>query len=98
MEFVVCINNQDYSASLEIRKIYQVLPDPKANKIWRRLLIPQSLFYGHRVIRTPPTSSCYLSLKSSQKPCFCAGLCILTDLKNKLVGCVSNAHAPSTII
>ena len=27
MEFVVCINNQDYSASLEVRKIYQVLPD-----------------------------------------------------------------------
>lgn len=31
MEFVICINNTDYSASLEIRKIYQVLPDPKAN-------------------------------------------------------------------
>ena len=31
MEFVVCINNQDYSASLEVRKIYQVLPDPQAN-------------------------------------------------------------------
>ncbi|WP_199246999.1 hypothetical protein [[Phormidium] sp. ETS-05] len=32
MEFVVCINNQDYAASLEVRKIYQVLPDPGANK------------------------------------------------------------------
>jgi hypothetical protein len=31
MKFVVCINNQDYSASLEIRKIYQTLPDPEAN-------------------------------------------------------------------
>lgn len=31
MKFVVCINNQDYSASLEVRKIYQVLPDLKAN-------------------------------------------------------------------
>ncbi|MFM9265232.1 hypothetical protein [Tychonema sp. BBK16] len=31
MEFVVCINNQDYSASLEVRKIYQVLPDTQAN-------------------------------------------------------------------
>ena len=31
MEFVVCINNQDYSASLEVRKIYQVLHDPQAN-------------------------------------------------------------------
>ena len=31
MEFVVCINNQEYSASLEFRKIYQVLPDEQAN-------------------------------------------------------------------
>ncbi len=31
MKFVVCINNQDYSASLEVRKIYQVLPDSQAN-------------------------------------------------------------------
>lgn len=30
MKFVVCIKNQDYSASLEIRKIYQTLPDPEA--------------------------------------------------------------------
>lgn len=31
MEFVVCINNQDYPASLEVRKIYQVIRDPNAN-------------------------------------------------------------------
>jgi hypothetical protein len=31
MEFVVCIKNQDYSASLEVRKIYQVLPDSQAD-------------------------------------------------------------------
>lgn len=31
MEFVVCINNSGYSASLEVRKIYQILPDPKVN-------------------------------------------------------------------
>jgi hypothetical protein len=28
--FVVCINNQDYPASLEVRKIYQVIPDNRA--------------------------------------------------------------------
>lgn len=28
--FVVCINNQDYPASLEVRKIYQVIPDIRA--------------------------------------------------------------------
>lgn len=30
MEFVVCINSTNDSASLEVRKIYQVLPDPQA--------------------------------------------------------------------
>jgi hypothetical protein len=28
--FVVCIDNSDYEASLELHKIYQVLPDPDA--------------------------------------------------------------------
>lgn len=29
-EFVVCVQNTDYPASLELRKIYEVLPDPAA--------------------------------------------------------------------
>lgn len=29
-KFVVCINNNDYLASLELHKIYQVLPDADA--------------------------------------------------------------------
>jgi len=29
-EFVVCINNDDYPASLELHKIYRVLPDEDA--------------------------------------------------------------------
>ncbi len=29
-QFVVCINNEEYPASLELRKIYQVLPDTRA--------------------------------------------------------------------
>jgi hypothetical protein len=29
-EFVVCVRNTGYPASLELRKIYEVLPDPKA--------------------------------------------------------------------
>ena len=28
--FVVCINNQDYPASLEVRKIYQIISDNRA--------------------------------------------------------------------
>ncbi len=30
--FVVCIQNEDYPASLEVRKIYQRLPDDEAAK------------------------------------------------------------------
>ncbi len=31
-EFAVCVKNDDYEASLELRKIYQVLPDAFAEK------------------------------------------------------------------
>ena len=31
-KFAVCVKNDDYPASLEIRKIYEVLPDEKAAK------------------------------------------------------------------
>jgi hypothetical protein len=30
LKFVVCINNEDYPASLELHKIYRVLPDDDA--------------------------------------------------------------------
>ncbi len=30
LQFVICLKNEDYSASLEVRKIYQTLPDPVA--------------------------------------------------------------------
>ena len=30
--FAVCINNTDYPASLELHKIYQVLPDEEATR------------------------------------------------------------------
>lgn len=31
-QFAVCIHNEEYTASLEIRKIYQVLVDPQATE------------------------------------------------------------------
>ena len=31
-EFVVCLRNEGYAASLELHKIYRVLPDPQADK------------------------------------------------------------------
>ncbi len=30
--FVLCIDNKDFPASLESRKLYRVLPDPSATK------------------------------------------------------------------
>jgi hypothetical protein len=41
-EFVICIVNQGYSASLELCKIYQVLPDKDAAKFHRVRLIDES--------------------------------------------------------
>jgi hypothetical protein len=29
-QFVVCVKNDDYPASLELRKIYQIVPDAQA--------------------------------------------------------------------
>jgi hypothetical protein len=31
-KFAVCINNEDYEVSLELRKIYKVLPDARADE------------------------------------------------------------------
>ncbi|MGC2235326.1 MAG: hypothetical protein WA584_04155 [Pyrinomonadaceae bacterium] len=32
-KFVVCLNNEGYAASLEIGKLYRVIPDEEAEKI-----------------------------------------------------------------
>jgi len=31
-QFAICIKNEDYPASLEVRKIYEIIPDAKAAK------------------------------------------------------------------
>ena len=31
LQFAVCINNEGYEASLELGKLYQVIPDEEAN-------------------------------------------------------------------
>jgi hypothetical protein len=69
-QFVVCINNEGYRASLEPRKIYQVLPDKEAenHKMLRVIdeseedyLFPASLF---RPISLPQTLIEELALTS----------------------------------
>jgi hypothetical protein len=32
-KFVVCLKNEGYAASLEIGKLYQIIPDKKAEKL-----------------------------------------------------------------
>jgi len=32
-QFAVCVRNDDYPASLELRKIYELLPDSKAERV-----------------------------------------------------------------
>ena len=41
-KFVVCIKNDDYSASLELRKLYQVIFDPDAEKTHHLRVIDES--------------------------------------------------------
>ena len=31
-EFAVCVDNHDYEVSLEVRKLYEVIADPEAEK------------------------------------------------------------------
>jgi len=41
-QFVVCVRNDNYLASLEPRKIYQVVPDPRAAEYGRIRVIDES--------------------------------------------------------
>jgi hypothetical protein len=42
MQFVVSIKNKDYSASLELRKLYQVVADAAAAKLHQIRIIDES--------------------------------------------------------
>ncbi len=41
-KFVVCVKNEDYPASLELRKLYQVVSDESAAKLHRIRVIDES--------------------------------------------------------
>jgi hypothetical protein len=41
-QFVVCVKNRGYSASLELRKLYRVLPDAAAAKLGQIRVIDES--------------------------------------------------------
>ena len=40
--FVVCVSNKGYPASLELRKLYQVLPDEQAAKLRQIRVVDES--------------------------------------------------------
>ncbi len=42
IRFVVCVKNEGYAASLEIRKIYQVITDTRAAKLQLIRIIDES--------------------------------------------------------
>lgn len=40
--FAICIKNEDYEASLELRKLYEVLPDPKSEPLGMVRVVDES--------------------------------------------------------
>jgi hypothetical protein len=42
LQFVVCVKNKGYSASLELRKLYQVVTDETASKLHQIRVIDES--------------------------------------------------------
>lgn len=42
LRFVVCVKNKDYPASLELRKLYQVVADAAAAKLGQLRVIDES--------------------------------------------------------
>jgi hypothetical protein len=42
LRFVVCVKNKDYGASLELRKLYQVVADETASKLHQIRVIDES--------------------------------------------------------
>ena len=41
-QFVVCVKNKDYAASLELRKLYRAIPDAVAAKLRQIRVIDES--------------------------------------------------------
>ena len=69
-QYVVCVRNKDYTASLELRKIYAVIPDPDAeihgmirllDESGEDYLYPRSFFLP---IKVPQTISHALAMAS----------------------------------
>ena len=42
VQFVICVENKGYTASLELRKIYQIIPDKGASRLHQVRVIDES--------------------------------------------------------
>ncbi|MGH9642835.1 MAG: hypothetical protein ACRD3Q_10435 [Terriglobales bacterium] len=71
--FVICVRNDDHPASLELRKLYELIPDPKASKLHlvriidesgEDYLYPQDYFVPVKL----PGSSGRAVLRTAQQP------------------------------
>jgi len=59
-QFVVCLNNEGYLASLEVGKLYQIIPDEEAEKLGGLRVVDEDgedYFYDARMfcpLQVPP--------------------------------------------
>ena len=60
-QLVICIKNKGYETLLEVRKLYEVVPDPKAEKHQHirvidesggGLFVPKRIFYRSRAFKS----------------------------------------------
>jgi hypothetical protein len=71
-KFVVCLNNQGFAASLEVGKLYQVIPDKKAEKLGGLRVIDEDgedYFYDAEMfcpVQVPPVVARTLVAASKQ--------------------------------
>lgn len=71
-EFVVCLNNDGYAASLEVGKLYQLIPDAEAEKHGGLRVIDEDgedYFYDSAMfcpVQVPPVVAQTLILVSKQ--------------------------------
>jgi len=81
-QFAVCIKNEGYPASLEIRKIYQVIPDSlEIRKIYQVIPDPQAA--RHHFIRVVD--------ESGEDYLYPEDYFILIDLPHRIVAVLSEA-------
>lgn len=71
-QFVVCLNNDGYAASLEIGKLYRIVPDDEAEKLGGLRVIDEDgedYFYDSQMfcpLQVPPAAAQTLISASKQ--------------------------------